>query len=102
MGSEATGPKSSPWQRSTARSDRHRPPRAAHRARSATILPGSCTARGLRQDSRAPDSAVSRPTARTVPVSSLAPAGPTAGTSPASAPACGYNPVPFTTRVPLP
>ena len=102
VGSEATGPKSSPWLRSRARSDRARPPRAAHRARSATILPGSCTARGLRQDSRARESAVSRPVARIVPVSSLAPAGPTAGTSPASAPACGYNPVPFTTRVPLP
>ena len=48
------------------------------------------------------DSPTSRPTARIVPVSSRAPAGPTAGTSPASTPACGYNPVPFTTRVPLP
>ena len=102
VGSEATGPKSSPWPRSTARSDRHRPPRAAHRARSATILPGSCTARGLRQDSRARESAVSRPVARIVPVSSLAPACPTAGTSPDSTPTAGYNPVPFTTRVPLP
>lgn len=102
VGSEATWPKSSPWLRSTDRSDRHRPPRAAHRARSTMILPGSCTARGLRQGARAPDNPTSRPTARTVPVSSLAPAGPTAGTSPASAPACGYNPVPFTTRAPLP
>ena len=102
VGSEATGPKSSPWLRSTARSDRHRPPRAAHSARSTMILPGSCTASGLRQDSRARESAVSRPTARIVPVSSLAPAGPTAGTSPASTPTAGYNPVPFTTRVPLP
>ena len=41
VGSEATGPKTSPWLRSTARSDRHRPPRAAHSARSSTVLPGS-------------------------------------------------------------
>ena len=47
-GSEATGPASSGWERSTAISARQSPPSASAMTRSAMILPGSCTARGAR------------------------------------------------------
>ena len=47
-GSDATGPARSGCSRSTAISARQSPPSASAAARSATILPGSCTARGAR------------------------------------------------------
>ena len=102
VGSEATGPKTSPWHRSRATSDRHRPPRATHTARSAMILPGSCTAHDRRHADRARESSLPRPVTLLVSVSSLAPASPTAGTSPDSTPTTGYNPLFFTTKVSFP
>ena len=63
------------------------------------ILPGSCTAQGPRHDDRTFDSEASRLVTRMVSVSSLAPASPTAGTSPDSATTDGYNPLFFTTKV---
>ena len=45
-GSEATGPNSSGWARSTATSARQSPPATTATARSVTIFPGSCTVRG--------------------------------------------------------
>ena len=47
-GSDATGPHSSGWARSTATSARQSPPSASVMARSVRIFPGSCTARGAR------------------------------------------------------
>ena len=51
-GSDATGPASSGCSRSTAISARQSPPSATAAARSATIFPGSCTARGARHRAR--------------------------------------------------
>ena len=96
---KSTGPKTSPWHRSSERSDRHRPPRATHTARSKMILPGSCTDPGRRHVDRACESSLPRPVTPLVSVSSLAPARPTAGTSPDSATTDGYNPLFFTTKV---
>ena len=102
VGSEATGPKTSFSHRSSERSDRHRPPRATHTARSKMILPGSCTDPGRRHGNKAPQSSSPRPVTPLVSVSSLTPASPTAGTSPDSTPTTGYNPIFFTTKVSFP
>ena len=66
------------------------------------ILPGSCTAQEPRHDDRAFDSEASRLVTRMVSVSSLAPASPTAGTSPDFTTTDGYNPLFFTTKVSFP
>ena len=102
VGSEATGPKTSLPHRSSERSDRHRPPRATHTARSKMILPGSCTAHDRRHADRTRESSSPRPVTLLVSVSSLAPASPTAGTSPHSTPTTGYNPLFFTAKVSFP
>ena len=73
-GSDATGPASSGCSRSTAISARQSPPRATAAARSATILPGSWTARGARHRSRPVDRPRPRPVTRIVSHSSTAPA----------------------------
>ena len=102
VGSEATGPKTSLPHRSSERSDRHRPPRATRTARSKMILPGLCTAHDRRHADRTRESSSPRPVTLLVSVSSLAPASPTAGTSPDSTPTTGYNPILFTTKVSFP
>jgi len=73
-GSEATGPASSGCSRSTAISARQSPPSATAAARSATILPGSWTARGPRHRSSACDRPRPRPVTRIVSHSRTAPA----------------------------
>ena len=73
-GSDATGPARSGCSRSTAISARQSPPSASAAARSATILPGSCTARGARHGSRAADRPRPRPVTRIVSHSRTAPA----------------------------
>ena len=73
-GSEATGPASSGWARSTAASARQSPPSAIAMARSVRIFPGSCTARGARHRVRAPDRPLPRPVTRAVSASSSIPA----------------------------
>jgi hypothetical protein len=60
VGSEATGPNSSPWSRSTARSDSTRPPSAIVTAVSASTRPRSCTGSNPRRAS-ARDSPAVRP-----------------------------------------
>lgn len=60
--------------RSVATSARQSPPRATASATSSRILPGSCTARGLRHGASATDTAASRPVLRTVSTSSTDPA----------------------------
>jgi len=74
VGSDATGPNRPGSVRSTAMSARQSPPTASVTARSSTTFAGSCTACGDRHGASAPDSAWSRPTARTVPVNGTAPA----------------------------
>jgi hypothetical protein len=73
-GSEATGPASSGWARSTAISARQSPPRASATTRSATIFPGSCTARGARHRASPADSSRPRPVTRAASNSNSAPA----------------------------
>jgi integrase/recombinase XerD len=73
-GSEATGPASSGWARSTAISVRQSPPRASATTRSATIFPGSCTARGARHRASPADSPRPRPVTRAASSSSSTPA----------------------------
>ena len=85
VGSDATGPKTSSSQRSTAGSD--------------SILPGSCAADGRRQAASACERPSPRPVTLMASVSSTAPASATAGTWPDSTPTHGYNPVLFTTKV---
>ncbi len=55
-------------------SARQSPPNASDKARSATILPGSWTASGLRHGANAADNAVSNPAAATVSVNNTPPA----------------------------
>jgi hypothetical protein len=73
-GSDATGPANSGCSRSTAISARQSPPSASAAARSATILPGSCTARSARHGSRAADRPRPRPVTRSVSHNKTAPA----------------------------
>jgi hypothetical protein len=73
-GSDATGPARCGCSRSTATSARQSPPSATAAARSATILPGSCTARGARHWASPPDRPRPRPVTRIVSHSSTAPA----------------------------
>jgi hypothetical protein len=73
-GSDATGPASSGCPRSTAMSARQSPPRATAAARSATTLPGSCTARGARHRARPSDRPRPRSVTRIVSHSRTAPA----------------------------
>ena len=73
-GSDATGPARSGWSRNTAMSARQSPPSATAAARSATILPGSCTARGDRHRARPCDRPRPRPVAGSVSHSRTAPA----------------------------
>jgi len=74
--------------------------RADDTARSQTALPGSCIARAAAAATRPCRSQRTKPVARTVCVSSRAPARPAAGTiSPASTPTRKYNPaVAFTMK----
>ena len=74
-GSEATGPNSSGWARSTATSARQSPPNASATARSSTVFPGSCTARDGRHRPSPADRPAPSPVTRAVSVSSNAPAG---------------------------
>jgi len=74
VGSEATCPNRSGWDRTTARSDRQSPPRAIATARSSTILPGSCVARADFHGTSCALNARSKPTATAVAVSSEPPA----------------------------
>lgn len=60
VGSEATGSNCAGPARSTATSDKQSPPGATAGGRSRRVLPGSCTARGLRHDAGAADTAVRR------------------------------------------
>jgi hypothetical protein len=73
-GSDATGPARCGWSRSTAMSARQSPPSASAAARSATILPGSWTARGARHRSSACDRPRPRPVTRIVSHSRTDPA----------------------------
>ena len=73
-GSDATGPASSGCSRSTAISARQSPPSATAAARSATIFPGSCTARGARHRASPSDRPRPRPVTRIVSHSRTAPA----------------------------
>jgi hypothetical protein len=73
-GSEATGPARAGCSRSTAISARQSPPSASAAARSATILPGSCTARGARHRASPSDRPRPSPVTRIVSHSSTAPA----------------------------
>ena len=73
-GSEATGPASSGWARSTATSARQSPPSASVMTRSAMIFPGSCTARGARHRASPPDRPWPRPVTRAASASSNTPA----------------------------
>jgi hypothetical protein len=73
-GSDATGPARSGCSRSTAISARQSPPSTSAAARSATILPGSCTARGARHRCRAADSPRPSPVTRIVSHSRTVPA----------------------------
>ena len=73
-GSDATGPASSGCSRKTAISARQSPPSATAAARSATIFPGSWTARGARHRARFSDRPRLRPVTRIVCHSRTAPA----------------------------
>jgi hypothetical protein len=73
-GSDATGPNRPGSARSIAISARQSPPSASVTARSATIFPGSCTARGARHRASLADRPASRPVTRSAQVSSRAPA----------------------------
>ena len=73
-GSDATGPASPGCSRSTAISARQSPPSASAAARSATIFPGSWTARGARHRSSPADRPRPRPVTRSVSHSRTAPA----------------------------
>ncbi len=76
-GPEATGPNRAGSVRNVPTSARQSPPGAAASATSSRILPGSCTARGLRHGASAADIAASRPDSRTASTSSAASAGDT-------------------------
>ena len=73
-GSDATGPARAGCSRSTAISARQSPPRATAAARSATILPGSWTARGARHRASPSDRPLAGPVTRIVSHSKTAPA----------------------------
>lgn len=64
----------------------------------ATILPGSCTARGLRHGINAADIAASRPVLRTVSTSSAPPACETTVPTSSRTRARGYDPIRLLTR----
>jgi len=75
------------------------PPTARARARSVTILPGSCRARGLRHPARAWDRPRPRPETRTVSTNDTAPACDTTFVAAVSIWTRGYNPIFFTLKV---
>ena len=74
---DATGPNSSAWPRSTARSAIASPPSASITATSTAIRPGSCPEARCRNGSSASDTASDSPVASARSVSSRAPAWPT-------------------------
>src|SRR5436190_2874314 len=74
VGSEATNPNTAGSARSTPMSARQSPPSATAIARSSRILPGSCTANGLRHDANAAGNPLVNPTASAVRSSNTAPA----------------------------
>ena len=73
-GSDATGPHSCGWARSTATSARQSPPSPTVMTRSARIFPGSCTARGARHRPKPSDNPPRRPVTRSASASSSPPA----------------------------
>ena len=74
VGSEATGPNSSGWARTTPMSARQSPPKAIATARSSTVLPGSCTERVVRHGANPSERAFASPLTRAVDNSIAAPA----------------------------
>jgi hypothetical protein len=74
VGSDATGPKISGEDLSTAMSARQSPPSASVTARSVRTFPGSCSARGRRQASNASDRPLTKPETRSVSISIRPPA----------------------------
>jgi hypothetical protein len=96
VGSEATGPNNSGWARTTATSARQSPPKAIATARSSTVLPGSCLARGARHGTIATDSARDRPLAAAVPSSIDAPADESSDSLPDSTRTPKPAAIPFT------
>ena len=99
-GSEATGPASSGWARSTATSARQSPPSPSATARPAMIFPGSCTARGARHRVKAPDRPWPRPVTRSASASSNPPACDTSPFPSADTVILERSPVFFTWKVP--
>jgi hypothetical protein len=100
VGSEATGPNSSGWARTTATSARQSPPSAIAAARSSTTLPGSCAARGARHRANASVNDRSSPAARAVSASSVAPAEESNDSLPAANRTRLERPLRFTHGVP--
>ena len=100
-GSEATGPASSGWERSTATSARQSPPSASATARSAMIFPGSCTARGARHRASPAERPSPSPVTRAASASSNAPAWDTIPLPSADTVILGRRAVFFTWKVPL-
>ena len=74
VGSEATGPNTAGCSRSTAMSARQSPPSATAIARSTTVLPGSCTAKGFRHGANDSDNLLVNPILSAVRSSRTAPA----------------------------
>lgn len=74
VGSEATDPNIPGWVRSSDKSAAQSPPTATAIAKSRTILPGLCVARGLRHGANASDKPLTRPIFSAVRTSSSEPA----------------------------
>ena len=101
VGSDGMGPNSSGEDRSTAMSARQSPPSASVTARSATILPGSCTARGVRHRESASDRPWPRPVTRSASISSSPPAWLTIPEPSDDTMILRTEPIVFTWKVPL-
>lgn len=100
VGVEATGPNTSPWSRSTARSAIASPPSASITARSVAVRPGSCPVPRGRNGLSVVEYAVVRPVASARSASKRAPACPTTPEPSADTWSLGREPIPCTQKVP--
>ncbi len=100
VGVEATGPNTSAWSRSTARSPMASPPSASITARSTAILPGSCPVPRGRSRRSASVKALVRPVASARSASSRDPAWLTTPRPSAETTSLGRDPVVCTQKVP--
>jgi hypothetical protein len=100
VGSEAVGPNTCSWARTTAMSARQSPPSATAVARSSSTLPGSWIARSARHGASAADSVLSNPETRFVCRNNNPPAEDTSDSRAGSRTRPGTG-LPFTYGVPF-